>query len=310
MSTELDGGWPAPWRAQRRGRDIQTHTVAIVGYGAAGKHLHQLFPRAVIYDEPLGIGVRKAVNQCEFAFVAVPTNSRVDGACDTAIVEEVVGWLQTAVIVLRSTVAVGTTDRLKAATGKRLVFQPEFWGESPGHSFKDGRMPWAILGGDRRDTRAVANLYTRTFGAELAIQQTNCATAELTKYMDTCFLALKVTFCNEFYDLARLFGVDYDELRELWVQDPRIGRSHSAVLPDQRGYGGKCFPKDTTALVTSASLAGYVPRLLVAMQEANASFRRAGRPASVPLGPSPNGHPARHGFVAELDVIAPGGGSC
>jgi UDPglucose 6-dehydrogenase len=249
--------------------------VAIVGYGAVGKGIHQLFPDAVIYDEPLGIGSRDEVNGCDFAFVAVPTNPRPDGSADLSIVEEVVSWLRTEVIVLRSTVPVGTTARLKEATGKRIVFQPEYGpGETPAHHFSDvRRVGWAILGGDRRDTIAAADLYKQVFNAELVIQQTDATTAELTKYMENCFLALKVTFCNEFYEIAERFGVDYNELRELWLLDPRVGRSHTFVMPDDRGFGGKCLPKDVSALVRSATDAGYEPPLMRAMQQVNERFR-------------------------------------
>jgi UDPglucose 6-dehydrogenase len=187
---------------------MRPKTVAIIGYGAVGKGLHQLFPNAIVYDEPLGLGSRAEANRCEYAFVAVPTNMNPDGSCDTAIVDDVLSWLTAKVIVLRSTVSVGTTTRLKA-TGKRIVFQPEYGpGETPDHHFSNPRrIGWVVLGGDRKDTNAVADLYKRTFNAELIIHQTDASTAELTKYMENCFLALKVTFCNEFYDLAERFGV-------------------------------------------------------------------------------------------------------
>lgn len=267
---------------------MQRKTVAIVGYGAVGRYLHRLFPQATVYDEPLRMGDREEVNRCQFAFVAVPTNRLADGSADTSIVDATVNWLQTDVIIIRSTVPIGATDRLKQETGKRIVFQPEYGpGETPDHHFNDPRrVNWAILGGERRDTIAVADLYKQAFNAELVIHQSDARTAELTKYMENCFLALKVTFCNEFYDLAEQFGVDYNELRELWLLDPRIGRSHTFVLPDDRGFGGKCLPKDVSALVASACAAGYVPRLMTAMIEANARFRgEAPDPALEPNGP-------------------------
>jgi len=101
--------------------------------------------------------------------------------------------------------------------------------------------------------------------------------------MENAFLALKVTFCNEFFDIASVLGVDYNELRELWLQDPRIGRSHTLVFPEDRGYGGKCLPKDVSALIQSATAHAYEPSLLTAMVETNARFRtprQKGQPAS------------------------------
>jgi UDP-glucose 6-dehydrogenase len=94
--------------------------------------------------------------------------------------------------------------------------------------------------------------------------------------MENAFLALKVTFCNEFYDIASVLGVDYNELRELWLLDPRMGRSHSFVYPENRGYGGKCLPKDVAALIQTATAHGYHPSLLTAMAETNSRFREDG----------------------------------
>jgi len=259
--------------------------VAIVGYGDVGHALHDLFPAAVIYDEPLKLGARDDVNGCRFAFVAVPTPEGLDGECDTSVVEDVVGWLDVDHIVIVSTIAPGTTERLVRDTGKRIVFQPAYGpGAGPDHPFSDlRRMRWLILGGERAHTIPVADLYKRVYNAETAVWQTTARTAELTKYMENAFLAMKVTFCNEFYDIASVLGVDYNELRELWLQDPRIGRSHTFVFPEDRGYGGKCLPKDVSALIHAATVHGYQPSLLSAMAETNARFRtqrREEQPAS------------------------------
>lgn len=257
-------------------------STAIVGYGAVGRGIHQLFPSACTYDEPLGIGSRDQVNSCRFAFVAVPTPMSHDGSADTSIVEEVAGWIESDLIILRSTVPVGTTDRLCEATGKSIIFQPEYGpAETPDHPFNDLRkVRWAILGGSRKDTVAVADLYKTTFNADFVIQQTDARTAELTKYMENAFLALKVTFCNEFYDLAEAFGIDYNELRELWLLDPRIGRSHTFVLPNSRGFGGRCLPKDLSAIIASAESAGLKPGLLRALRDVNAEIRQRAEPAA------------------------------
>lgn len=250
-------------------------SVAIVGYGAVGRGIHTLFPHAVPYDEPNGIGSREAVNRCQYAFVSVPTPMAADGSCNTSIVEEVVSWIESEVIILRSTVTIGLTDTLRRRTGKRVIFQPEYGpAETPDHPFNDLRkVRWVILGGERADTVAVADLYKTTFNADIVIHQTDARTAELTKYMENCFLALKVTFCNEFYDLAGLFGVDYNELRELWLLDPRIGRSHTFVMPDNRGFGGKCLPKDISGMIEAAAAQGYLPQLLSATKETNQRMR-------------------------------------
>ena len=113
-------------------------SVAIVGVGAVGRSLRTLFPDAVLYDEPLGLGSREAVSRCDVAFVCVPTPSTPSGACDTSIVEDVVSWCDSGTIVLRSTVAPGTTDRLASKYHRRVVFQPAYGpGETPDHPYAD-----------------------------------------------------------------------------------------------------------------------------------------------------------------------------
>jgi UDPglucose 6-dehydrogenase len=251
-------------------------SVAIVGFGAVGRGIRQLFPAAVAYDPPLGIGTREEVNACQYAMISVPTPSLPDGSADISIVEGAVGWIECEHIVLRSTVPVGTTDRLRRETGKAIVFQPEYGpAATPDHPFSDPRkVRWVILGGERAETIPVADLYKTTFNSDIHVHQTDARTAELTKYMENCFLALKVAFCNEFYDLAGVFGVDYNELRELWLLDPRVGRSHTFVFPSERGFGGGCLPKDLRAMISAARGVGYDPTLLAEVLATNLRLRQ------------------------------------
>jgi UDPglucose 6-dehydrogenase len=244
--------------------------VGIVGFGHVGKAMQSLFPKAVVYDEPLQQGTREAANACEVAFVCVPTPSLPGGACDTSIVEEVIGWLDAQVIVIRSTVPVGFTDSQKDRTGKRIVFQPEYYGETVDHPFADLKSrSWLTFGGDAADVAPVIRAFQQSYNAEVKIRRTDARTAELAKYMENCFLALKVTFCNEFFDIAGAYGVDYNELREVWLEDPRMGRSHTFVYEDKRGYGGKCLPKDISALIEFASEKRVNVELMQAVQAKN-----------------------------------------
>jgi len=72
--------------------------------------------------------------------------------------------------------------------------------------------------------------------------------AEIIKYMENSFLTTKVAFVNQFYDIANLFGADWHRVREGWLLDERVGRAFSAVFADNRGFGGKCLPKDISAI--------------------------------------------------------------
>ena len=250
--------------------------VGVVGLGAVGSGIQTLFPNAIVYDGPKRLGSINAVNGCDVVFVCVPTPALPDGSCDTSIVEEVVQWIDGPVVILRSTVSVGTTRRLAERYRKPIVFQPEYGpAETPDHPFNDLRkIRWIILGGERGACRVAARAWKEAYSSDITIQYTTPETAELCKYMENAFLAAKVTFCNEFYELAGCFGVDFDELRELWLLDPRIGKSHTFVFPDKRGFGGRCLPKDLTAIEASARSAGYEPEFLREVIRSNARFRK------------------------------------
>jgi len=244
--------------------------------GAVGAAMAKLFDDVVAYDEPKKLGTRAEVNGCDLAFISVPTPQSPDGSCDSSIVESVVSWLQTPIIVIRSTVSVGTTRMLAEKYRKEIVFQPEYGpAETPDHPFNDLRnVRWIILGGRPEATKKVIRAWQSVYSSDIVIRQTTPEAAELCKYMENAFLATKVTFCNEFYGIAESVGVDYNELRELWLLDPRVGKSHTFVFPDKRGYGGKCLPKDLSAIASTARASGYKAEFLEGVASANERFRR------------------------------------
>lgn len=249
-------------------------TVAILGLGHVGSIMHELFPDAIVYDEPKGIGTREEVNECDFAFVCVPTPKAEDGHCDTTIVDSVLEWLDPKIcIILRSTVPVGYTNWKSMFYCKDIVFQPEYYGETHNHPFADPHnRSWITLGGFSHVTRKVADLYQTVYTSDLIINQVSSNVAELAKYMENAFYSVKVTFCNQFYDLAQAYNIDYHKLSETWLLDPRISRSHTDVYPDNRGYGGSCLPKDTAAIIYEADKMGVDMSLLKATEEANRRY--------------------------------------
>ncbi len=258
-------------------------TIGIIGAGFVGRALLRLFGDCAIYDPARGFTDREAVSRCRFAFVCVPTPTAPDGSCDTSLVEESVDWCGSDIIVIRSTVAPGTTDRLRERTGKRIVFQPEYIGETPAHPLLDHQAQgFSVLGGPVEDTSPLADLYKRFYHANHRFHFCSAICAELAKYMENSFYAVKVTFCNEWHDIARTFGVDCNELRETWLADPRISRDHTFVHPDDRGFGGKCLPKDTSAIIAAATTRGCEPPLLKTVMVVNAGYRR-GDPAYAPF---------------------------
>jgi UDPglucose 6-dehydrogenase len=258
---------------------LATHMkIGVVGHGVVGSAVARLFsanhrPAVTIYDKfqpPHNHPGRKtAVNACDLTFVCVPTPIGQDGlSCDVSAVEECVSWI-TAPICIRSTIPPGTVDRLSAATGKSIVFSPEYLGEQPGHPWRnEGDCEFLIVGGSPAACELVLSAYRSIPELDLKYYCTNARTAELCKYMENCFLATKVAFGNQFFDIAQELNIDFAELRLLWLADPRIGSSHSSVTA-ARGFRGRCLPKDISALVAVMKPFGGAP-LLEAVMEYNA----------------------------------------
>lgn len=255
-----------------------TNKISVVGKGHVGSCMLELFPDAIVYDKYLGIGKIEDVKDSDFIFVCVPTPEGNFGECNTSAVDEVLSSLNeicksSAIVIIRSTVPVGYTHVADKKYGFGVVFQPEYYGETNDHPFADPHnRSWITLGGELCDTSKVAQLYQEVFNSNIIIHQVNAKTAELAKYMENCFYATKVTFCNQFYDFAKTIGVDYNQLRETWLLDPRIGRSHTFVFEDNRGYGGSCLPKDMAAMIYMADDFGVDMPLLTAVKEINDTY--------------------------------------
>ncbi len=239
-------------------------TIAIVGYGYVGKAMAEFFKKHYnvgvhdVNDVSLADGLikftKEEVNSADLALVCVPTQQKENGRCDTSIVEETVGWVNSKLIIIKSTVEVGTTDRLKQSTGKRIVFSPEYCGESSYWSpylwdREVKHTPFFIFGGAKNDTAKCVDFYLPITGPVKIYRQTDAKSAEMAKYMENSFYAAKITFCYEMANICNLSGLDYNEVRELWLLDPRINPMHTAVFAENtKAFGGKCLPKDISAL--------------------------------------------------------------
>lgn len=251
--------------------------VGVVGGGVVGTAMVKLCgPDTVVYDpykEELA-GNKRRINDCDTVFVCVPTPMSADGSCDTSIVEEAVAWIQAPLLIIRSTVAPGTTDRLCAKYHKHVVFQPEYLGETVAHVFGNmAEREFVVLGGTPEAVSRATDFYQNYYNSYVRFYTSDAMTAELCKYMENAFYAMKVTFVNEFYDIARAHGADYHLLRELWLADTRISRDHTFVYPDNRGFSGKCLPKDCNAIVHSSRQRGYEPEFMAACLKINDKFQ-------------------------------------
>ena len=245
--------------------------IGIVGYGYVGKATHGLFEGHfdVSFYDINGSGNRNAVMGCDLAFVCVPTPEAIDGSADITAVDEAVSYLDAPLIMIKSTVPPGTTDRLAAKYGKAVHFSPEFIVE---RSKADSpKAEWVVVGGPRASE--VLDYFLAVMPVRAKYMACSAAEAELSKYMSNAYFAMKVTFCNEFAKIAEGVGVDYKRLRELWLLDPRVDADHTAVFRDAPGFGGKCLPKDLSAIIAVSQSCKVEPHLLLAVRLANAMTR-------------------------------------
>lgn len=210
--------------------------------------MHKIYTNADIYDK-----YKDAYNTLgqnthyDCAFICVPTPSNEDGSCDCSEVEEAVMETEADVIIIKSTVPPNTTKRLRQKTGKKVVFSPEYFGETQHANSVD--YDFVILGGYKKERSKAVQIIQHYHSANIRIIQMDSTTAELTKYMENAFLATKVVFSNEFYRIAKELGVDYTELREGFIADPRVNPSHTFVYEDQPYYDSKCLNKDVSAIL-------------------------------------------------------------
>jgi UDPglucose 6-dehydrogenase len=260
--------------------------IGIIGHGFVGQAMERLFSSAfdiAIYDvatQPSPDDLRGS----DLVLICVPTPMAADGSCDVRHVEAAVAvaveYAPGALVCIKSAVPPGTTDRLSQEHNTdRIVVSPEYVGE--GTRFV---APWkypdpldsrshdfVIVGGPRASE--VLDYFARVMAADARYVSCRAVEAELTKRFENAFLATKVTFVNEAARIAAAYGADWKAVRELWLLDSRIGRSHTSVFTDEPGYGGKCLPKDMSALIDEAEKAGVDARLLKSVRTTNDAIR-------------------------------------
>ena len=228
--------------------------------------------------------------QSDIIFVCVPTPMRKSGECDTRILEDVIQKINAEccsdsnenrpILVIKSTVPPGTTQRInkEIATVLNVCFSPEFLTEA--NSFDDFKnQSRIILGGDPdincTAARKVKSMFRKPFPTT-PIVVTKSETAEMVKYFTNCFLATKVIFANEMYQVCEAAKIDYDKVLEYVLYDTRFGKTHLSVPgPDgDLGFGGHCFPKDLSALIHFADALEADCSLLKSTRSKNEEVRQ------------------------------------
>jgi len=245
-------------------------TGVIIGYGVVGWNLHKEFPNLDIIDPAKGY-VQDKAKTWDIGFVSVPTEKREDGSCDTSIVEAVVNGYRDRVkaFIIKSAVPPGTSERL----GQSCVSSPEYYGATVHANAQS--YDFVILGGLRPYVDYAAEFYKLNKPANFRIIKTTQRTAEYVKYMENSWIAAKVTWMNAFCEVAAADNIDIDELRELFLLDPRVSRSHTFVYRDQPYYDSHCLNKDIPAFLSHAKKLGIDTPFLNAVHDENMRRRRS-----------------------------------
>ncbi|MGB0403130.1 MAG: UDP-glucose dehydrogenase family protein [Salibacteraceae bacterium] len=221
--------------------------------------------------------LKEAIKDSLYIFLALPTPPGEDGSADLSYVlgvAEELGKIMTEykVIIDKSTVPVGTADKVRAAIEKNstvdfdVVSNPEFLRE--GFAIDDFMKPDRVVVGvsSKKAQDHMDHLYRPFVRQGNPILFMDEKSAELTKYAANAFLATKITFMNEIANVCELVGADVDKVRIGIGSDDRIGKR---FLFPGIGYGGSCFPKDVQALVKSSNSVNYEFKILDSVMEVN-----------------------------------------
>ena len=262
--------------------------IGIIGQGFVGSAIYQKFSK--YYDvKTFDLDLSKCnaskdeVMSQEIVFICLPTPMNTDGSCNTDIVSKELDSLDLLAdnyetiktVVIKSTIPPGTTDKWnKQFECLDIVFNPEFLTEANAVDDFENQTR-LLLGGNVRATTKIKQIFSAAFRKTPRIIKTDAKTAELVKYVTNTFLATKVSFANEIYQLCESLDLDYDKIIEYATLDPRLGDSHWGVPgPDgDFGFGGHCFPKDLSAIIEITNEKNITNNVLKATQTTNNTVR-------------------------------------
>lgn len=236
-----------------------SYTIAIMGTGMVGGALDRYFQiqnvKAGLYDPPKGLSDASVLAAADVIFVAVPTPYYLDGSgFDDSYLHQAIKAIPSTgkTIVLKSTILPGTTEAFQRAYPEhRFLFNPEFLTET--RADQDMQFPKRQIVGYTEQSRKDAELVMDMLPDAPFKKIIPAEEAEFVKYFGNAFYALKVAYANQMHDLAEQMGLDYDLIAECAKPEPMIGETHLAVFhKGYRGYGGKCLPKDTRAIIQLA----------------------------------------------------------
>jgi len=267
-------------------------TIGIIGQGFVGSAVREGMEKyfdIICFDKDPNkfsnsVSVFNVVENSVLCFLCVPTPMKKSGECDLSIVNKALNEIYECttslnknqyIVVIKSTIPPGTTSKLNLEFPNiSIVFNPEFLTEanSVNDYLEQNRI---IIGGDRPASSKVKMIFSKAF-PRIPIIKTSSTIAETIKYVTNTFLAMKVSYANEVYQICHELNIDYDKVIEYSRYDDRLGNSHWSVPgPDgDFGFGGHCFPKDLAAFEFIAKEMGIDTIMLTATLDKNKKVRK------------------------------------
>jgi len=260
--------------------------IGIMGAGIVGGSL-LAYLRAQgrdvrVFDPAKGHRSLGALDGAEIVFICVPTPYTPGrGFDDSFLLDAVASVRGSRTVVIKSTVLPGTTELLQERYPQhRFLFNPEFLREASAYDdfIKPDRQIVGCTSASAGEAPRVMRLLPRAPFERIC----PASEAEMAKYVANSFLAVKVSYANEVFDLCERMSIDYAQVRDIVAADVRIGGSHMEVFDSgYRGYGGKCLPKDSKSLLDLARSMGVDMEVLRAADRTNARLQ-APRPLLQP----------------------------
>jgi len=239
-------------------KSLKNLKLGVVGVGMVGGALKNYFEKKEIkpflYDKGKNLGSAEEVNQADVIFICVPTPFDKEKGFDLSFVEEVCQNIKgEKIVIIKSTVLPGTTEKLqKKYPQHKFLFNPEFLSETTADF--DFQNPDRQLIGYTQKSKDVAKIILDLLPRAPFEKILLASEAEMVKYFNNTFNAVKVIFANQIYDLCHKLDLNYDNIMDCAAASRfiQIEDHLHAWHKDYRGYGGKCLPKDIRALIQFA----------------------------------------------------------
>lgn len=236
--------------------------IAIAGYGPVGKaHVGVMQPHCqIVISDPAYTEYKDEIpNDVDGIIICASTPSnRLDGSCDYSNVYDIISKADEKIpILIKSTISLEAWYIFKEDfPNHEITYSPEFLvAATATEDFKNTEHLFFGGGCYEMWAELFQKVFSYRYNKEFDWSYRAPMTLILGKYMRNSFLATKVAFFNQVYDLCGAYGIDYRAAVDVIASDPRIGYSHTKVT-EERGFGGHCFPKDTKAIIKSARKVG------------------------------------------------------